>query len=1489
MRPKSAKANEKRIIAKKKNGRPISAKKNLVNIASKLSIKPQQDAYLLTRLKPTYISIDKERLYEDNMALKLALNGLQVENTKIKTRLTQLEKELARKDDIIEELSVGEKSPGHKYAHLVNNLKQAIKEGKIEMKAKDEEIYSLRRNIKSTKVKEMEIQIQELEGECRRLGHNLDEALNRHSNFGSVNEYDKKFNSDLVLSLKKENSELKANFSRVQEELRRFQQERVVDNEKVKKGAVNSQQNSNLKLEIQKLRAQLEGSHKEARDRERQLNQDLVSEKKRVEELRHRLENEEKKTKEQQKQIEGLKNSMKTPEGRKTPRSVTPQKSPRAIQVIKKLKKVLKKQKISFQRFLDVLDKDHTGFVEVEECIKFFKTHNKQVKRQEFEYFTEKKSGKTVLNLIKLQKNYEKLVESSSSSSSSEKPLITPSKVPVFSSDFSPIEPLGLEKEVEDCLKHISLCMQLNRIEKTQIFETFFSKLDMDRSISRTELSRAIKNPPFAFPQKVPIEKLCDFLLKVSSNYSKQQKSVQVKEIINKLEKFLPDWQIFDASDEENFDSELTKVIIKNKKVIKENCRKFDKKESGTITLEEFKITIKDFKELEKGRIFQYMTLLFYSHEYELDKVPYLHFIKAYGEQNTEESQEYSEGEKAQIVKHYLNEIAQSLKKQKQAVRSAFQVENNLIYPESFISGLENLGMKSIEHDFIVLILEALQYEKEDEACIYIDEFEKIMENLGVSNKPKNRAIRESSESSESEEIKKISIAESGNYDYSDDSQGRNKISEISPFASVSNPGLKASVSAQKIFDKRQSPDPSSKLTLIVSKIENESEKKRDSSSDSIRDILKKKPSDSNSSSFNSKKKNQAVLFKGNELGLSLERKSSDDKKKQVNMTSSSESYGYSDSPKISQIKQSPIKGLSKSPSSSSESKTNEKIVSEHNYEEDYEQENFDSSSSEPVVFKPSDTFNKPNKSSSSSSKKSEKSKKNSFTLGIEQSKNSPSQENPVPDTINLSKSFKNPSFQIDNSEHFSSSQSSSKKKIKNPNLPIVFKEDLPGQESLPSNTTGNFGKKGLPLIAPHANPVFDASKSDSNRIPMKNLPPVSVNPGKSNSSTGPMIIPQFPTVFTSNVTDKHIEFTPLPITEPEPLKMNQVNSSSSSSSSEEYYQDESVQKKSSSSSKSSEEKSSNPFVVEPSKKFPKNSELRSPDSPQNFSSPFKNIESNESMNEKISKNSSSEEVNVIDSSSSSKRLNLKKEDEELPNLISMPVGALENHQIMQEINLPSPFIPAASIVIPPAPSYQNKPFGIPSQSDSSSSSSSSSELIGSDIASINKSSSSKKIGKNNSSGSSKSKKQAKNKSSSSSSSKKLSKKKSYSSSSSKKTPKSKSPLKNIAKNHSSSSSSSKKPVKNKSPSSSSSKKVAKSSSSRKPSNNYHPVSSIKHSDPSDNSENYDDDFVEEKLSDALSSKENPKPVLTKQNSDSQSSFIKEDLASNSEISDEMF
>jgi hypothetical protein len=72
--------------------------------------------------------MDKERLYEENLSLKMRINSLFDENKKLKTRANQLEKDVNKREDLIDEIRTigGDRnivSPPLRNLHMVNNLK----------------------------------------------------------------------------------------------------------------------------------------------------------------------------------------------------------------------------------------------------------------------------------------------------------------------------------------------------------------------------------------------------------------------------------------------------------------------------------------------------------------------------------------------------------------------------------------------------------------------------------------------------------------------------------------------------------------------------------------------------------------------------------------------------------------------------------------------------------------------------------------------------------------------------------------------------------------------------------------------------------------------------------------------------------------------------------------------------------------------------------------------------------------------------------------------------------------------------------------------------------------------------------------------------------------------------------------------------------------------------------------------------------------------
>ena len=129
---------------------------------------------------------EKERLIEDSIQLKKQLNFVNSENVRLKTKINLQDKELQRQNEILEQLNKKFSSEAYmsqnkantvKKIHLLQKLKHNIKEQKVALKLKEDEILQLRKNIKSTKNFELEIEIKGYKDECTRLRHLLEEAF----------------------------------------------------------------------------------------------------------------------------------------------------------------------------------------------------------------------------------------------------------------------------------------------------------------------------------------------------------------------------------------------------------------------------------------------------------------------------------------------------------------------------------------------------------------------------------------------------------------------------------------------------------------------------------------------------------------------------------------------------------------------------------------------------------------------------------------------------------------------------------------------------------------------------------------------------------------------------------------------------------------------------------------------------------------------------------------------------------------------------------------------------------------------------------------------------------------------------------------------------------------------------------------------------------------------------------------------------------------
>ena len=122
-------------------------------------------------MRPRNVQKEKEFLYEEALKLKIRTNSFQEENTRLRTTVQILQNELTKKESMIAEMLQHDGGPAKMPRHqqklmqkkvdsfLCNSLRKNIKDLKLQMDAKDEEITALKKNMKSTKIHELEVRL----------------------------------------------------------------------------------------------------------------------------------------------------------------------------------------------------------------------------------------------------------------------------------------------------------------------------------------------------------------------------------------------------------------------------------------------------------------------------------------------------------------------------------------------------------------------------------------------------------------------------------------------------------------------------------------------------------------------------------------------------------------------------------------------------------------------------------------------------------------------------------------------------------------------------------------------------------------------------------------------------------------------------------------------------------------------------------------------------------------------------------------------------------------------------------------------------------------------------------------------------------------------------------------------------------------------------------------------------------------------------------
>jgi hypothetical protein len=629
----------------------------------------------MMKLKANKIPVEKERLYMENIELKMKNNLLNEKLIKLKSKLSQIEREKQRKS----ENSISPTQPHSSY--LVNLLKQNIKDLKLELENKNLEIANHKKKMKLTKFVEMEFEIKAYIDECTRLRHYIEEVL-------------------------KNKDGINRDFSGQSLDTKSMNLLKIIeDNHK----------------EIQSLKDQLEKESIRNIDIDPKIQEKVFELKNEIKDLRNELYQKEKFYNDS---AENLKKEAADTQGQFAHISFKLQAANTLIENLYKELKSLRQKKMSYMeppRCFKILNEIA---VSQEKSISDYL--NNFVSKNASNNQKLKKINKTTLvsilkeydNTITNQEidNIVKYTQGQVSSEISIKRLIK------YLNTFDYKVPKDTPKELPDLLEHLSLRMQLHRIPKKDLIESLLKPGSM--KIDLQQIIILFTNPPFNFRQAEAVI--------ISEYFFDSKSSLDYYDFSQNFYKNLKDWEIFTPKDEENFDSYLQVIVSNNFENLQRDFKSKDPQETGVISLQEFNDVIKSNKINFPERVNLYLLVLFYSHNMQLNSAPYKQFFEAYSTDAV--GSVSSEENKVNLAQEYLLDISQRLVIQNKSVREAFNHDKNgYILAEDFSAAVKMLGMNEIPRESLVILLETLQKNLEERVlCIHIEDLEDILENYGV-------------------------------------------------------------------------------------------------------------------------------------------------------------------------------------------------------------------------------------------------------------------------------------------------------------------------------------------------------------------------------------------------------------------------------------------------------------------------------------------------------------------------------------------------------------------------------------------------------------------------------------------------------------------------------------------------------------------------------------------------------------------------------------
>ena len=400
--------------------RPLTACKQVQVLSKKNLI--GREGILLTKSRPRFLLADREKLYDENIELKQKNNSLNDELIKLKTKMFHMENEINRKEDK-QEINCEQKPK------LLANLKIIIKDLKNQILEKNSELEENKKNMRLSKIKELETEMRVYADECTRLKYHLEEIMKQQNISITPISMEKNIQHSLLLNnLKKENQELATALALADEENNKLQlklQERELIQKKAKPKKFEL---IGFKAENKKLRDQLDKVIQESSNTEDKYKREITKLQKDIAELHNNgkainltIENYKSTVENLETELTFLRKETINTSKQITKKSIIMKKKQNPPRLLSILHSIISSKKMLIGVLLSLIDKNNIGIIEKEEFLKRLTGYSDNIKKKHIEEIMNMIGHKgSLVSLQKVEHMYEEYDYNSYISSDSE-------------------------------------------------------------------------------------------------------------------------------------------------------------------------------------------------------------------------------------------------------------------------------------------------------------------------------------------------------------------------------------------------------------------------------------------------------------------------------------------------------------------------------------------------------------------------------------------------------------------------------------------------------------------------------------------------------------------------------------------------------------------------------------------------------------------------------------------------------------------------------------------------------------------------------------------------------------------------------------------------------------------------------------------------------------------------------------------------------------